>query len=345
MFLMVGLVAFGLVITSESVVCWRACDPEYLTPGNRTTHWWVRGLTWSVDGNTLFSESRGEPILEFKLTAHDMTLPDGRSSVREESLAITAIEVSLSANARKVLLTTERGNLSWVDLVSLETSEFNAPPSAIFKMPAVAHNARMLAAASNQGTVYLSHATQETLIACESSESEQVTRLRFSNDDHKLMACRSNGRIEIWDTRTGTLRHCLSGESGPVTAAFLQDGTKVISSLGGNCVQITDLKTGEVCWSEPHGLREKNVVWRLETSPDGSLVAWSGIDNQVVICDLEHSRKRIEFDNPSHVSNISFSPNNRYLAVAGSEPVIRIYDTTTGREDRRIDTRLAYSKE
>lgn len=117
----------------------------------------------------------------------------------------------------------------------------------------------------------------------------------------------------------------------------------MISSLGGNDVQISDLETGEICWREPHGLRGLKCVWRLESSPDGSLVAWSGMDTQVVIWDLKQSRMRIEFENPSHVSNISFSPDNSYLAVAGSEPVIRIYDTATGHEVRQVDTRQASS--
>lgn len=343
--LMAGIVAIGLLVTSESIVCWRAVDPQSLTPGNRATHGWVRGLTWSADGTTLFAESRGERYLEFQWTAHDMTLAEDRGSVWEDLLGITSVEASLSPNARKILLTTERGNLAWMDLASYETTEFKAPPSAHFKLPTMSYDARLLAAATDRGVVYLCRATQGPLIACESAESAEVTKLLFSDDNQQLLACRYNGKIEIWDTSTGTLQHCLCGQPNVVAAAFLQDGTKVISSLGGDCVQITELNTGKVCWQEPHGLRGLNGVWRLEPSPDGSLVAWAGIDNQVVICDLKQSRKRIEFENPSYVSNIRFSPDNKYLAVAGSEPVVRIYNTSTGHEERRIDTRLALTRQ
>jgi WD40 repeat protein len=40
----------------------------------------------------------------------------------------------------------------------------------------------------------------------------------------------------------------------------------------------------------------------------------------------------------SVVMNISVSPDSRFLAVAGCETVVRIYDTSTGLEVRRIDT-------
>lgn len=341
MFLMAGIIALGLLITNESVVCWRAVDPQCLTAGNRGIHEWVRGLIWSADGRTLFLESRGERFLGFRLTVHDMTRADCRGSVWEGPIGITAMEASVCRDARKILLTTQRGNLSWIDLSSFEATDFAPPRSSIFESPTISHDTRLLAATTNQGRVYLCRATQRTLIACQSSESEQVTKLRFSHDDRQLLACRTNGKIEIWDTSTGALRHCLCGSPTAVAAAFLPGGTKVISSLGGSCVQITDLETGEVCWQEPHGLRGLNIIWRLELSQDGSLAAWSGIDNQVVICDLKQPQKRVVFENPTYVMNISFSPDGSHLAVSGTEPVVRIYDTSTGLEEKRIDVREA----
>lgn len=175
-------------------------------------------------------------------------------------------------------------------------------------------------------------------VICDSPESDQVSKLRFSQVDQLLLACRWNGIVEIWETKTGTMRHCLPARSCAVAAAFLENGTKLISSSNGTCVQIPNMLTGEVCWKEPHGLRGPNGVYCLELSPDGSSVACSGFDNQIVIWNLGQPRKRLDLVNPSVVMNIGFSPDGRFLAIAGCKRVVRIYDTSTGVDVRRIDT-------
>jgi WD40 repeat protein len=334
--LMTGMIAAGLLISSESTICWRAAEPRDLKQ-NSNAQGWVRGLAWSADGNTLLSESRGDRFPDFKLTSHDLTHPEARGSAWAGPLGISAFDATLSPKAHKALLATERGDLWWVDLVTFETTGLTAPPREHFRLTAVSHDEGLFAAATDRGHVYVYEAKQGTSIVCESPNSEQVSNLRFSNDDQQLLTCRWNGAIEVWDAKTGTLRHSLTGQPGTVIAAFLQDGTKLISSFGGSYLQITNLATGEVCWKEPHGLRARCVCY-LEPSLDGSIVAWSAVDNQVVIWDLEQSRKRFEIDNPSVVMNISVSPDSRFLAVAGCETVVRIYDTSTGLEVRRIDT-------
>lgn len=67
--------------------------------------------------------------------------------------------------------------------------------------------------------------------------TDVVSAIRFSPDGRVLALARKAGgygRVELWDTQTGNLRHAIKGFDGPVwSVSFAPDGKTLVTSSGG----------------------------------------------------------------------------------------------------------------
>src|SRR5437588_724965 len=84
----------------------------------------------------------------------------------------------------------------------------------------------------------------------------------------------------------------------------------------------------------PHTAAVRGVAF----SPNGTRLAVAsvppkGTNGEVVVWDVASGQKVLAFrDHSGGVYGVSFSPDGRYLASAGEDHVVRIWDSATGKQ-------------
>ncbi len=75
--------------------------------------------------------------------------------------------------------------------------------------------------------------------------------------------------------------------------------------------------------------------WALDAafSPDGSMIATTGLDTAVILWDAQTSQPLHTFTNytdaPQALNSVAFSPNRQHLAAAGNDGFVYVWDITT----------------
>ncbi len=149
----------------------------------------------------------------------------------------------------------------------------------------------------------------------------------WGSDDH--------GEVIIWDAATGERRFTLRGHPGPIMGlAFSPDGRR-LASCGGSWsepdtsrVNLWDTATGRQVRSlNP----EAGHVHSVAFSPDGRRIA-VGANPDVQLWDTQTgSVCWSSQDHEGMVFEVAFSPDGRFLASAGFDRNVRVWDPETGK--------------
>jgi WD40 repeat protein len=152
---------------------------------------------------------------------------------------------------------------------------------------------------------------------------EAVNSLSFSPDGKLLAAACMDGKLRLFDGRTGELKKVWDDDSARWWVVFSPDGKTLVSQSGDKTVKVWDVETAKV-----RRTLQGNKAWVMAAafSPDGKLFATGGIvrendkvtGGEVILWDaqtgdLKHTLPRQTLP----VSTLSFSPDGKTLAVAG----------------------------
>jgi WD40 repeat protein len=162
-----------------------------------------------------------------------------------------------------------------------------------------------------------------------------VSSVAVSPDGSLLATAAGEGGVRLYDAKTGALIRAI-GEAGDRSVTFSPDGRSL--AAGGfhmdKLVGIYDVRTGR-------RLRTLagHTEWETDActfSPDGTLLASTGVDKQILVWDLATGvlRHRLA-DQPFRVTTLAFSPDGATLACGGDKTV-RLWDMRTGRLRRTL---------
>lgn len=157
-----------------------------------------------------------------------------------------------------------------------------------------------------------------------------------------------DGRIGIWDSRTGAQVKLLQSTSEPrasqfYSATFDRDGEQIVSISRERGVEIWDIESGQSrqLFQLPSEVAPRS---HITSNPAGSQFAVCGADQMVYTFDVPRrdslgNRSPVPQALPAHDSlilNLAFSSDGKQLATCGSGNAATIWDLTNRRVDYTI---------
>ncbi len=140
-------------------------------------------------------------------------------------------------------------------------------------------------------------------------------------------------RLSLWDLQSWKELQQLQGHEGVVNAvAFSPDGRFAICS--GGKTRLWNLQTGK----EVHQLGdEQSGVRTVDYSPNGLEVVTGGNDGNVRFWEVDSGKEIRKLTELGHVASVAYSPDGKFLAVAGNE--LTLWDTATNNKVRTWQTK------
>lgn len=342
---LLAMISMGLLVANELDVCRCFKRPLFRVGQDTELTTTIKHLDWGADGRTLLIEARNWDSGSNRLSVHHVGgtgyVPSWVELIRE-----SLTHASMSPDGKSIVAGTVAGELWWIDLETAAATEVvKLEQDASFEATAISHDGQTMAGITSDYDIYLCNPTLATQKRLRCPSTDRPHKLQFSPNGRRLLSVQRNGTVIVWSTETGKQLCEIKGEPHLpyTTAAFLSDSSGVISLKSENRLQIWDIDSNEERWHGADGAYEKSGITAIDVASNGSLVAWNdAMTNRVVVWDLETQRIKYEIPNPSMVLNLKFSPDGRSLAIAGLEPILRIYDVASGKETSGIDVRKVH---
>ncbi|NLU72789.1 TIR domain-containing protein [Streptomyces sp. HNM0575] len=172
--------------------------------------------------------------------------------------------------------------------------------------------------------------------------SGHVYTLDFHPSAELLVSGDTDGRVRLWDPRTGTeagtperctgaVYQVLFGDEGRLLAACDSDGTvrmwRVAPAGGGHSVTLLP--------QQP--LEHRGSAWACAFRPQDRQLLTVGNDGGAQIWDAGTGQgKRILRGHGRRVNTLAFSPDGTRLATGGNDGLVRMWDARTGRRTAEL---------
>jgi WD40 repeat protein len=224
------------------------------------------------------------------------------------------------------------------EIISIDTGENN---SHVYYCPVdFSYDGRLLAFAIGYGTIQVWDISSKTKIS-EMHHDHFVSDIEFSHDGEQLASSSRDGTARVWDVKTGEeLRLMLFHPYGigVSTVSFCPaNGSLLSTTSSDSTARLWDLNTGEKIANIPNCIGNSAVF-----SSDGRLFASGtcggsyGTDAYIYDTQKRNIALKIHHEAEGSIISVAFSPNGDLLATGNDEGIVRIWDSVTGREIKRI---------
>ena len=149
----------------------------------------------------------------------------------------------------------------------------------------------------------------------------------FSPDGTLIATADEDGRVQLWDRKSGALANSLIRHDSSVrTLAFSPNGALLASGDGEGLARVDELGTRTPLLV----LHHKGAVNQVDFSPDGRTLATASEDGAAHLWDLGTGRELFRLEHKERVRGVAFSPDGTRLATACADQRVRIWNPATG---------------
>jgi WD40 repeat protein/serine/threonine protein kinase/DNA-binding XRE family transcriptional regulator len=187
----------------------------------------------------------------------------------------------------------------------------------------------LVTSGSGHGTVYVwDSATGEEIHAL-GLHSNAVGEPIFTADGASIVSFSYDGTAKIWEIASGNVLLNLN-HNGPIQAATLRgDETRLVTGATDGTVKIWDISvTGS---REVLNIPHNAMVWRVDYSPDGMLLATASWDGQVQLYEAQTGLQRwSKLLYGGRAMDVRFSPDGTRLVTSGADRLVYVLDASDG---------------
>jgi WD40 repeat protein len=195
-------------------------------------------------------------------------------------------------------------------------------------------DSRFLATGSKDRTARLWDTTKGVEVRRLASGAVRIDDLAFSPDGGAVVLACADGRARIANVATGAEIRALEKHEQPVVAVgFSADGATVLTGSFDGSTRLWDTTSGQ----EVRRSVDKQQLLSARFSPNSRAIVTTGIES-VRLLDAATGREIARnVAIRSSVDAAAFSPDGRWIAVAGGDGVCHILDAASLEESRRIE--------
>ena len=291
----------------------------------------VHSLAFSPDGETLAGGWRG-------LDLWDLTRPEADPVSVADG---TVYDVAFSPDGTTLASARSDATVTlWDTATRQETASLAGHTDAVNTI-AFDGGGGLLATGSDDHTIRLWDLASRAAMATLAGHDDAVTSVAFSPDGRSLVSGSRDHTIKLWDVASGRQTATLVGHDGPVVmAAFSEDGASLVSGHSGPWSHFPgDIPTGPRMrrWD----LATQKVadafgdyfahVSTLAFSPDGSILAAEGWEEEIVLWDVPSRRRVGTLAGAIRLGTLEFAPNGSTL-MAATDGGVRAWDVARRQE-------------
>ncbi|KAL6213837.1 hypothetical protein ACLB2K_013276 [Fragaria x ananassa] len=210
----------------------------------------------------------------------------------------------------------------------------------------------LVLAGSEDSTVWMWNGDKGSYLQLFSGHGGSVTCGDFTPDGKIICTGSNDASLRIWNPKSGENIHVVQGHpyhsAGLTCLAISSDSTLAVTGSEDGSVHIVNITTGKVVNSllshsdsveciglapsvSPHSLSSLLLYSCLNNCV--CIVPWAatgGMDNKLIIWDLQHSLPRSTCDHEDGVTCLTWLGVSRYLATGCADGKVRLWDSLSG---------------
>jgi WD40 repeat protein len=295
----------------------------------------VTSVAFSPDGCQIVSGSYDKTVRVWNCTTGAEVLSVSRD--HEEVIA-----VAFSPDGKSIASGSRNATVQILDAITgAEVSVLRGHEEAIYSL-AFSPNGRTLVSGSRDKTIRVWDVITSSIVSEMRGHHSAIEAVNFSPDGGRIVSGSWDESIRVWNAITGTEIHpAMQGHvDGVQSVAFSPDGNKIVSGSLDATIRIWDVATGvEIRSLQGHN----HYVCSVNFSPDGTKIVSGSWDDTIRVWDATVGAEAPPIsrmlDDHMHstlhellhdVYSIAFSPDGTKIVSGSNDPIIRLWDSTTG---------------